>query len=125
MPRKQVSVSEAILFLQPPERRQHIVYMVGVFGVSGRIVRRAGVTRMVGIGGETIVDRGKASDVGDHRVFKEEIEGAVQLCGVNFRITPGTSVDEPRIIVSRARSVLETRASHNTQKPCSRCGRGG
>lgn len=70
---------------------------------------------MFGIGRETVIDRGKAADMVDQRVLKEESEGGVQLGGVDFWIAPGTSVNEPRILVSRAKFAPKSRASYNTQ----------
>lgn len=86
-----------------------------MFCVTGGIICRAGVARMFRIGRETVIDRGKAADMVDQRVFKEESEGGVQLGGVDFRIAPGTSVNKPRILVSKAKFALKSRASHSTQ----------
>ena len=75
MSSEQISLSKAILFLQPSERRQYIVDMVGVPGVPGRVIWSAGPSRMVGIRGEAVIDGCYASNAGDQGVFEEEIEG--------------------------------------------------
>ena len=64
-----------------------------MFGVAGRVVWRAGIPRMIGIGGEAVVQGGDAGDVGYLGGFEEEGEGGSELGGGDFGVAPGAAVD--------------------------------
>ena len=80
---EEVALAEGVLLLQRRDRRNHIINMVGVFGVAqlviGRLVR---VLRVIWVGAEAVIYGSETGDgrsgVGVEGRGEEEGEGLVE-----------------------------------------------
>ena len=73
-------------------------------GVSRGIIWRAGITRVVRVRRQPVIDRSKADDMMDLGIFEEKLESWVQLGRIDLRVPPGAAMNVSTVLVSIQRS---------------------